>query len=268
MNERPKWLCKFRGWKATLERDRQTREVIERHRSKEMLQKAEFFCQPPRFFDDPHDGLQGARATGLHRDIDRFAMHNIGAEVLDVMRRNRLGGITQLGEVTDPGDVAIIKRAERKHTRRKTRVLSLSANPTSELMWSFYAESHQGICLCFDAGDPLFVNAKPVRYVDDPCAIEDPADDEATNDPLLYCKGKAWEWQQEWRLAWAGEEPMVIPFPREALKAVILGEWFHRVSFDQLIETLTQGGYRVEVLQMERLPNSFGYQIVPIRQIK
>ena len=264
MKERPKLLCKFRPWKLTVERDHKTGALVERHRTKDLLQKAEFFCQPPRFFDDPHDGLQGARATGSVRDLDRFIMHNIGADVLNVMRKHGLGGITQHGEVKDPADAQIIKRSERKHSRRQTRVLSLSGDPKNELMWSFYADSHQGVCLCFDSAHAFFAKARSVTYVNSPSEIEEPVNDVPTEDPLLYAKGQVWSWQKEWRLVWPGEEPKLVAFPRETLKVVILGEWFPHARFNELAETLELGGYQVELLQMERLPDSFDYQFVPL----
>ena len=34
---------------------------------------------------------------------------------------------------------------------KKWRILSLSANPTHELLWSHYSDSHRGVALVFDA---------------------------------------------------------------------------------------------------------------------
>ena len=266
MKERPKLLCKFRPWKMTCEKDGRTGQYVEHNRTKELLCSAQFYCQPPRFFDDPHDGLQGARATGSPHDFDRFILHNIGIDVLRVMHDNKFGSLTQLDQATKPADLSAIKRAGQKHTRRLTRVLSLSAAPTSELMWSFYGDNHKGICLCFDSQHPFFANAREVQYADGPGDIPESTDDDSTNDPLLYCKGRAWIWQQEWRLAWTGEDPKLISFPREALRAVMLGEWFHESGFDDLIETLKQGGFGchspLRILQMERVPDSFDYQVI------
>jgi hypothetical protein len=264
---RPKLLCKFRPWKVSVEKDAKTGAYLERHRTKEILLNAQFYCQPPRFFDDPHDGVQGARATGSHRDIDRFIMQNLWG-VPEMMRKHGISSITQLNKITDPKDRDKLKRLERKHRRREMRVLSLSGVPGCELMWAGYGDNHRGICLCFDAADPFFAEARAVRYVDGPEEIEDPIDDNPIKDPLLYAKSTAWAWQFEWRLVWSGENPKLIPFPREALKAVVLGEWFQHRGFDELIETLKQGRYRVRLLQMERMPESFDYQVVPLGEIQ
>lgn len=267
MNERPRFLCKFRNWKVSAEKDTRTGTYVERHRTKEMLAAAQFYCQPPRFFDDPHDSLQGARATGSHRDFDRFILHNLEG-VPDILRKNGLSSITQLSNVKDEADKAVLRRLERKHSRRVTRVLSLSSQPGEELMWSFYGDNHRGICLCFDPQHPFFANARRVEYVDDPSKIPEPSDDVVTNDPLLYTKGDSWAWQQEWRIVWQDEEPRCIPFPRESLKAVVIGEWFQQAGFDDLIQILVNGGYQPAICQMERLPGSFDYQIVPLGKIQ
>jgi hypothetical protein len=104
--------------------------------------------------------------------------------------------------------------------------------------------------------------------VDDPDKTAEPTDDIPSNDPLLYTKGTVWAWQDEWRIVWPGEGPRCISFPRESLKAVVLGEWFQQAGFDDLIQTLVQGGYQAAICQMERLPGSFDYQIVPLGQIE
>ena len=271
MKDRPKLLCKFRHWSVTYEKDMRSGQYTEHHRTKEMLRNAQFYCQPPRFFDDPHDALQGARATGSSRDMDRLILHNIGIDILHAMSENKLGSLAQLDEVKAPADVVVIKRAGRKHRRGITRVLSLSSVPTNELMWSFYGDNHKGICLCFDSEHPFFATAKAVQYVDNPRDIPESCADDTADDPLLYCKGRAWDWQHEWRLIWAGEEPQLVMFPREALRAVILGEWFHEHGFDDLIGTLTQSGFGCQmplhILQMERVPDSFDYHVIKRGQI-
>ena len=265
MSELPKLLCKFRPWRITAEKD-ETGAYVEHHRTKEMLLNGQFFCQPPRFFDDPHDGVQGARATGSVRDMDRFLMHNLWG-VPEIMRKQGLSSLTQLGQITDPGDRAKLKLLGRKRRRRDMRLLSLSALPDCELMWSGYGDNHRGICLCFDSAHSFFARARPVLYVADPKAVADPRDDEATNDPLLFSKSTAWAWQHEWRIAWLGEDPKLISYPREALKVVILGECFQHSGYKELIATLKQGDYRVLILQMERVPDSFQYQCIPLEQI-
>lgn len=266
MSDRPQFFCKYRAWKGAVERDRTTGECVERNRTKELLLKAEFYCQPPRFFDDPHDGLQGARPTGGPRDIDRFILNNLRG-VPEIMRKHGLSSLTQLGSVKDSEDVAALARLARKNSRRKTRVLSLSADHANELMWSFYADNHKGICLCFDPAHPFFASARSVEYVDDPKTIPECNDDHPISDPLIYCKGRAWEWQHEWRIVWADEEPKLIAFPRDSLKAVVVGDWFLQPWFDDLTQTLIQGGYRVPIYQMERLPDSFAFQTVPLGEI-
>lgn len=198
--------------------------------------------------------------------MDRFILNNLRG-VPEIMRKHGLSSLTQLGNVKDAEDVPVLARLARKNSRRKTRVLSLSADFANELMWSFYADNHRGICLCFDPTHPFFVSARSVEYVDDPTAILECDDGPPASDPLLYCKGRAWKWQQEWRIVWADEEPKSVPFPRDSLKAVVVGDWFLQPWFDDLTQTLIQGGYRVPIYQMERLPDSFAFQIVSLGEI-
>lgn len=48
-------------------------------------------------------------------------------------------------------NVEMMKRMS-QHLRDGFSVLSLSANPTSNLMWSHYADSHKGLCIEYDFG--------------------------------------------------------------------------------------------------------------------
>jgi hypothetical protein len=245
-----------------VDKNPKTGEYKEHNRTREMLLNAQFYCQPPRFFDDPHDAQQGAKMTGSPRDFDKFFSH-VG-DVFKLMGNRGLSSVTRIDELNDSEALAVRQFAKRKHQRRNNRVLSLSGDPTSQLMWSFYADEHRGICLCFDSEHPFFAKAQPMHYVTSPADIEAPTDSIPENDPLLYCKGRAWEWQHEWRLVWAGEEPRVISFPKDALKFVILGECFPHVRFSELAETLEKGGYNLKLIQMERLPDSFNYRFVPL----
>jgi hypothetical protein len=267
MNERPKFFCKFRNWKPSIEKNSETGAFSEHHRTKEMFLDANFYCQPPHFFDDPHDGLLGARPTGGDRDIDNFLIHYC-TTIPEIIRKNKFTSPTQLSRISSQNEKSEMARLARKRGRRNVCVLSLTGDCGDELMWSFYADSHRGICLCFDAQHPFFSEARIVRYINVPKTSEKPIDNNLVNDPLLYAKSRRWKWQKEWRMVWPGETPRFVPFPREALKAVVLGEWFQQAGFGGLKQTLIHGGYHVHLFKMDRLPDSFNYAVTPLGEIK
>ena len=216
------------------------------------------YCSGPREFDDPHDSQLGAHATGSDLDIDRWLRLDMGA-IPALLQKYKLSGITQLNEqtVTDPEDRKILAAMGRRNTRRHTRVLCLSGEWANELMWAFYADNHFGLCLCFNTEREFFQNAKPVLYTHSPVDVEYLVNSQAEVDHMAYCKSLAWQFQKEWRIVFPGEEPKKVQFPKESLEAVILGYRFSESHFQDLKQVLLKGGYRVEILSVERIPNSY-----------
>ncbi|HEV2598631.1 DUF2971 domain-containing protein [Sphingopyxis sp.] len=92
--------------------------------------------------------------------------------------------------------------------------LSLSADPTSNLMWSHYSASHKGFCIEYDFGSlpysdlrkrmcfPVFYRKKrtdSTRYFSQARADFNPA----VGIYLCLMKGAEWSYEQEWRIVHA-----------------------------------------------------------------
>ncbi len=234
------------------------------NRTRELLEKAEFYCSSPRNFDDPHDNQLGAFATGDNYCIDDWLLHDM-AGVPYLMQKYNLSSLTEISEqtVTDPEDRKIITAAALRRRRRHTRVLCLAGTWHIDLMWSFYADEHRGICLVFDANHDFFKAARPVLYTHSPVDVQHFSDSGEEGDRLAFCKPLAWQFQKEWRIVWPGDKPSEVSFPRESLKAVILGYRFLEPLFKDLERTLVNGGYNVDIHRVKRLPNSYDLALVP-----
>ena len=141
-----------------------------------------------------------------------------------------------------------------KHVQETTGdrngILSLSANPTSLLMWAHYASSHFGFAIEFDASHRFFNQQRnpreilrhllPVTYAVERPAITmfDPEADEETWGQRLIAqafltKSVDWSYEREWRMFLKlddTEHPHdvkgrfhLFPYSPEAVTAVILG---------------------------------------------
>lgn len=96
------------------------------------------------------------------------------------------------------------------------KILSMTVRPDISLMWSHYANSHQGVVLRFrnvPEKDSPYGMAMPMNYTPDPpalfteeylinsfCGIET-LDIRKTNDAVIYRKAPEWEYEQEWRIS-------------------------------------------------------------------
>ncbi|MCI0747725.1 MAG: DUF2971 domain-containing protein [Verrucomicrobia subdivision 3 bacterium] len=255
MNKIPKILFRYRSWTSALRKDGNGT-VTERNYTKESLENGTFHFSSPRDFDDLHDSLLGPHATGSPLDIDRFILHH--KDLFALMRERGLGSITQLDTLKDEAAQKVFAPLAGHEARRHSRVLCFAEEMNNELMWATYANYHRGICLGFDASDPFFAGIQPVQYVDAPTAEVIASKASGTLiDPWSLCKSKAWEFQKEWRLVLPGDEPKRVGFPKEALKVVVLGYRFTERDFAALKEVLIEGGYRVQIFRIERVPGTF-----------
>lgn len=255
MRQPPKMLFRYRAWNSVV-RKNEGGGVTERNYTKESLESGTFHFSSPRDFDDLHDSLLGPHATGSRLDIDRFILHH--KDLFTLMRERGLGSITQMNTLRDEAAQKVFAPLAGHEARRHSRVLCFAEEMNNELMWATYANYHCGICLGFDASDRFFEGIQPVQYVDAPTveAIASKASGTLT-DPWSLCKSKAWEFQKEWRLVLPGDEPKRVGFPKRALKVVILGYRFTECDFAALKEVLIQGGYRVQIFRIERVPGTF-----------
>ena len=111
------------------------------------------------------------------------------------------------------------------------RVYCLSTQSDSALMWSHYANNHQGVCLEFRCDNEIFGSAMKINYAD-----EYPQFDFTNDDILsLVTKSRVWSYEDEYRVV--ALERFVGPpvagvlrtrknflrMPRHALQSVIMG---------------------------------------------
>ncbi len=85
--------------------------------------------------------------------------------------------------------------------RNNSLILSLSANPSQELLWSHYSDSHRGIALVFDASSGgEFGAALKVTYVQERIPFEIPhQDNNAILQASILTKRSAWAYEEEYR---------------------------------------------------------------------
>jgi hypothetical protein len=96
--------------------------------------------------------------------------------------------------------VASINGANHAAIEDKWRVLSLSATPTHDLMWSHYADGHRGVALVFDASRGEFALAYQVAYTSERIPLDITTRDlTAVLHATLLSKRESWAYEQEFR---------------------------------------------------------------------
>jgi hypothetical protein len=231
----------------------------------EALQRGVLFMSSPDRFNDPFD-------TTVYFDPSRFVVEDLTAEEMlerieearagnirypkviekpirqDEWRRRRINELFK-SERPDIRDAIIaaadeVEKEGHEKLRDKMRsefrsgysVLSLSANPTSLLMWSHYSSSHQGFCIEYDFGSlaPDDLRRRlcfPVLYrrkmTDATRYLANTGGGNLNNlfgQYLCLLKSADWAYEKEWRIVHAigpSEANRKIHMPKPS--AIILG---------------------------------------------
>lgn len=150
--------------------------------------------------------------------------------------------------------------------KRGLGVLSLSARPDHVLLWSHYADCHQGICLRFVATDDteFFGAAQEVIYCADRPVLnffKQTIDQQI--DTALVTKADFWSYEQEWRIFSHEVGPGQHPYPASLLDGIILGLRTPPDVEASVRSWVHDRHPRVELLRASMHPERFGLEIIP-----
>jgi hypothetical protein len=190
-----------------------------------IVRKNEIFFATRRHFNDPFDCRPRFVTKATATQKQKF--------LRGVLKSGGYGSAPKLSKMArdlvdhpvydDALNYAIQQVEDRLDNR--TGILCLSKQPDNILMWSHYADSHQGICLGFEGegGSCPFPAAKPVQYqprlvVCNPVV----ASREEMKRLILFTKLDKWSYEEEWRLT-SGNGPGAKRFTPQVLKEIILG---------------------------------------------
>lgn len=140
-------------------------------------------------------------------------------------------------------------------------IYSLAESARHPLMWAHYANSHRGIALVLRHGTAGSFGAFPIRYEETyPCG-------DITEDglPLHLCfvKGRAWEYEKEWRIALPNAAHTMHTLSPYSLCGVVFGARATTETFDvvkDLIKRRAQAGLPPICVYRAEAANSFELQ--------
>jgi hypothetical protein len=147
--------------------------------------------------------------------------------------------------------------------RRHSGVVCFSAVPDSIRMWSYYADSHQGICVGYKSTFGPFIAAMKVNYMNP----EEPLDlmDALSTDPAMLAdhvslrKASEWDFEKEYRLCVGDLEsnPRLLPFKAEAIEEIRLGAQIKDDFRQKVINAVKQMPHKPKLIQVCCDPNHF-----------
>lgn len=140
-------------------------------------------------------------------------------------------------------------------------IASFSETWNNELMWAHYADSFQGMCICYSM--PALLSGMPednsfarIAYGNKPyyLALNGMKNDFERSRAVLSTKHLSWAYEREWRLF----SPMVgkAPHAPNAIKAIYLGARISKKIRDAVLEMVKPLELRVHTTEAD------GYNIV------
>lgn len=88
-----------------------------------------------------------------------------------------------------------------RNGKEELRILSLTSDMSSLLMWAHYADSFRGICIELEIPESRLLNLEKINYSPFRVYVSDHRNDVAHLSRAILCgKNEAWEYEQEYRL--------------------------------------------------------------------
>ena len=231
-----------------------------------------FDCNPPFSNDYSVDELRCHFRKAIPATVSKFGVKLRNAE-LEAMTEKRVASIQQNGSFESDIAEPFIRTCLGENS--KLGVLCLSEEPNDILMWSHYADGHQGIVLQFDKSElnkSGFNYCEKVDYENNIITLKD-MNINTTNslklaELILLKKAGRWKYEEEWRII---VDPSLngIPgcriykFPKEALTGVIFGCKMAPEDKYAVHMWLKAGNHEARIYQAIRESSSYSLKIDP-----
>jgi len=137
-----------------------------------------------------------------------------------------------------------------KSNKERFRILSLTDNPASGIMWAHYATQYKGVCLCYSTSGS-FSNAEPVIYRNarETYFLDYEALDSVIKSSFYY-KQEDWSYEHEWRIL-SETENLFFKYEPKELVGIIIGHAIKEHLKKELVDYIRENENLLTVLKSE-----------------
>lgn len=236
---------------------------------KRILTDFEIFFSSPENLKDPYDCNLAYRYESMN-SIEKIGLAERtlkGAN--EGNRKYRRKKARELAATPYMNDKEYLRKSgemQLMRLRKNAGIFCASSNPKSNLMWSYYADSHKGFCIGFDTiGFYYDTNASlgNVIYQKDFPLLKPSTDRSFDIFRQLHTKSREWHHEEEIRLAHyhIKEEERVRKIRVSTLKTIIAGMRMPEIHLLEMAETVSKigeaSGYQIELLKVQQKTNSY-----------
>jgi hypothetical protein len=174
-------------------------------------------------------------------------------------RRKRQEVVSNILRTKDPKEVVRVLFAK---ISDDVGILCFSQSKDNLLLWSHYANSHQGCCLEFNRFTHFLKDVLPVQYETEyPTVNFVSATDLEQATITFLTKAESWSYEKEWRLVEHTNGPGLHIFPPDILTGVIFGCRMSEENRDQIIKWVREGKTSPILYQAAKKKYEFGLDI-------
>ncbi|MGG7077369.1 DUF2971 domain-containing protein [Clostridium sardiniense] len=207
----------------------------------DMIKEGMIWASNPDSFNDPYDCL-------------------LDFDAIEVIRgKFRKKNLVQIKEIDKESLKIITHKIEyaMEKIKKEIAIICLSEENNNILMWSHYANNHQGVCFEYDGNEVCeFSEIYPIVYIKENIDLSESLID---IDPhgiqkKIMIKSSVWEYEKEWRIILNNSEPEksggLIKFPK--IKSIYLGCKTKEEDKEKIIALAKEKGINVYQMKMKR----------------
>lgn len=247
-----------------------------------ILQSTAYLASPQQF-NDPFDLRAHLELRGSFADQVQYVARS--------MRRHQVGATNRPSDTTAQA-AALLRSGQYLMSMQKAfdqaadafgvacfaaaGESSRQSGPRDILMWSHYAQEHQGICFQFHTrrSPGFFAQARRVSYAQDLVRINW-ADRGGRGDKVhaaLFQKAKVWAHENEFRLALPERARTVEGFKEQALVGIVLGCRASAELGQSVVKhcqaRYRAGGSKIRLYRCIQKIDSYGLRVVRARELE
>ena len=231
----------------------------------ENIKNCQFWVSHPSRFNDPFDCAEAMvhnRPSDVKANIFADSILNMDMEQTLIFSKQVVDAENASSDhcPVSPREVFL-----QKQLSMSNGVVCFSEEPKSLLMWSHYAESHQGFCLEFSTElEPFSKQLFKVKYeARMPSVVPGVRDlgDLYDLKQFMLVKAREWKYEKEWRII-SSTADTPLKYPPESLKRIIVGAKAKPCTINALQKACA--GRSIVIVQLQLCENHFRLKETPV----
>lgn len=230
----------------------------------EILKERKLFLKSPKDFNDPFDCSAFALRRGTAGYYKRSFKHDLAKKHIREEQKERIRSVLKAKLYEQPQFWDEVMRGMQLEAE-KFGVFSFTERPDNFLLWSYYADKHNGICFGFEMRhmpDDLRRVMK-VRYVKKRPIVG--FSNQNDYHSIFDTKSLLWKHEREWRAVANGKARTHVHFDDKALTAVLCGIGMEGEKVREVANFCAQFHPKPKLYKGHRAVNSYKIQFQQVK---